>query len=59
MHLSPDHIVFWQIGWFKINATITYTWGLMAVLAIGSYLVTRGLSKDLSVAAGRICWKLS
>lgn len=47
MHLSPDHIVFWQIGWFKINATITYTWGLMAVLAIGSYLVTRGLSKDL------------
>lgn len=29
MHLSPDHIVFWQIGWFKINATITYTWGLM------------------------------
>jgi F-type H+-transporting ATPase subunit a len=47
MHLSPDHIVFWQIGWFKINATITYTWGLMAVLAIGSYLVTRGLSKGL------------
>ncbi len=47
MHLSPDAIIFWQYGVFKLNATIAYTWGLMFVLAVGSKLVTRRLSKDL------------
>ncbi|MDP1863568.1 MAG: F0F1 ATP synthase subunit A [Thiobacillus sp.] len=44
MHLSPDQIIFWQHGFFKLNATIAYTWGLMFVLAVGSKLVTRRLS---------------
>ncbi|MFA5372025.1 MAG: F0F1 ATP synthase subunit A [Sideroxydans sp.] len=47
MHLSPDEIIFWQLGFFKFNATIAYTWGLMVVLVVGSILVTRRLSKDL------------
>jgi F-type H+-transporting ATPase subunit a len=47
MHLSPDEIIFWQYGIFKLNATIVYTWGLMCVLAIGSRLVTRKLSMGL------------
>jgi len=47
MHLSPDEIVFWQYGFFRLNATIVYTWGLMFVLAVGSMLVTRKLSKGL------------
>ena len=47
MHLSPDNIVFWQAGFFKLNATIVTTWGLMLVLALGSYLVTRRLSRGL------------
>ena len=47
MHLSPDDIIFWQHGLLKLNATIVYTWGLMAVLAIGSKLVTRKLSTGL------------
>lgn len=47
MHLSPDEIIFWQSGFVKLNATIVYTWGLMAVLAVGSKLVTRKLSADL------------
>jgi F-type H+-transporting ATPase subunit a len=47
MHLSPDEIIFWQYGVFKLNATITYTWGLMFVLAVGSKLVTRKLSTSL------------
>lgn len=46
MHLSPDEIIFWQHSFFKLNATIVYTWGLMAVLVIGSKLVTRNLSKE-------------
>jgi F-type H+-transporting ATPase subunit a len=47
MHLSPDEIIFWQYGAFKLNATIVYTWGLMLVLAVGSKLVTRKLSTGL------------
>lgn len=47
MNLSPDQIIFWQAGVFKLNATIAYTWGLMLVLVIGSKLITRKLSTDL------------
>lgn len=47
MHLSPDEIIFWQSGFFSLNATIVYTWGLMFVLTASSILVTRKLSKDL------------
>jgi F-type H+-transporting ATPase subunit a len=47
MHLSPDTVIFWQYGFFKLNATIVYTWGLMAVLAVGSKLVTSRLSTGL------------
>jgi F-type H+-transporting ATPase subunit a len=47
MRLSPDQWIFWQSGFFKLNATIVFTWGLMVVLAVGSKLVTRKLSMDL------------
>jgi len=47
MHLSPDEVVFWQYGFLKLNATIAFTWGLMFVLAIGSWLITRKLSTGL------------
>ncbi|BAN34538.1 ATP synthase subunit a [Sulfuricella denitrificans skB26] len=47
MHLSPDDIIFWQQGVFKLNATIAFTWGLMLVLSVGSKLVTSRLSTGL------------
>ena len=47
MHLSPDEIIFWQFGFFKLNATIVYTWLLMLILAVGAKLVTRKLSTGL------------
>jgi F-type H+-transporting ATPase subunit a len=47
MHLSPDEIIFWQFGLFKLNATIVYTWGLMFVLVVGSKLITSKLSTEL------------
>src|ERR1700692_314685 len=48
MRLSPDQLIFWQHGFFKLNGTIVFTWGLMLVLAVGSKLITRKLSTDLS-----------
>lgn len=47
MRLSPDEIIFWQFGFFKLNATIIFTWGLMLVLAVGAKLITRKLSIGL------------
>ena len=47
MRLSPDQLIFWQHGFFKLNATIVYTWGLMLALAVGSHIVTRTLSTEL------------
>ena len=46
MRLSPDEIIFWQHGFFKLNATIVFTWALMFVLAIAAKLITRKLTTD-------------
>jgi F-type H+-transporting ATPase subunit a len=48
MRLSPDEMIFWQHGFIKLNATIVFTWGLMLVLAVGSRVITRRLSTDLT-----------
>lgn len=48
MHLSPDEMIFWQYGFLKLNGTIVFTWGLMLALAIGSKLITRNLSTELT-----------
>jgi F-type H+-transporting ATPase subunit a len=47
MRLSPDEIIFWQQGFFKLNATIVFTWALMLVLVVGSALITRRLATGL------------
>jgi F-type H+-transporting ATPase subunit a len=46
MRLSPDEIIFWQSGFFTLNATIVFTWVLMLVLTIGATLITRKLTAD-------------
>lgn len=46
MHLSPDESIFWQHGFFKLNATIVFTWGLMLLLSVGAKLITRKLATD-------------
>ncbi|MEX2355990.1 MAG: F0F1 ATP synthase subunit A [Thermaerobacterales bacterium] len=44
MTINPDEIILFQWGWFKVNATILFTWIVMFLLAFGSWLVTRKLS---------------
>ena len=45
MHISPDQVIYWQHGFFKLNATIVLTWGLILVMAVGSILISRKISK--------------
>jgi F-type H+-transporting ATPase subunit a len=44
MNLSPDEIVYWQLGFFKLNATILFTWCLMLVFFISTQLLMRLLT---------------
>ncbi len=44
MEISPDQIVLWRAGPVELNATIVFTWLVMALLALGAHLVTRRLS---------------
>ena len=46
MQLSSDAVIFWHNGWVNLNLTIVMTWILMAVLAGGSWLLTRGLAQQ-------------
>jgi len=41
MNINPDAIVVWQIGPIGINATIVFTWIVMALLVLGSWAITR------------------
>lgn len=50
MHLSPDQAILWQSGFVKLNSTILTTWGLMLLLAVGSWLITRKLSTGLKIS---------
>ena len=51
MRLTPDQMTFWQHGFFKVNGTMAFTWGLMLVLTAGSRLITRKLSVGLERSA--------
>ncbi len=46
MSINPDQIILFQYGWFMINATIAFTWMLIIILSLGSWLVTRKLSSE-------------
>jgi len=50
MRLSSDELVFWHHGFVKLNLTIVTTWGLMLVLTLASWLVTRRLKSDESIS---------
>jgi len=42
--ISPDQVILWQWGVIKITATLLYTWLIMGILILGSWLVTRNIS---------------
>ena len=48
--ITPDSTVFWQWGFVQINATIVFTWAVMAFMAIGSWLITRRLTSDAKMS---------
>ena len=48
--ISPDQVIFWQWGPVYLNATIVFTWGVMVIMVLGSWLVTRRLSSGTEIS---------
>jgi len=46
MQISPDEFAIWTWGEFTLNATILFTWVVMALLVLGARLITLRLSDD-------------
>ncbi len=49
-HISPDEVIFWQWGFASLNATLLWTWVLMALMVGGAWAITRNLSTGPSVS---------
>lgn len=47
MHLSGDESIYWELGFVNLNLTIVTTWGIMLLMVIGAWLVTRRLDSGL------------
>jgi len=50
VNLNPDAIAVFALGPFTVSATLVATWVVMALLAVGSALVTRRLSSGVSMS---------
>jgi len=46
--ISPDQVIIWSWGFITINVTILYTWLVMAILVVGSWLITRNISTGMN-----------
>ena len=50
MNISPDETILWEKGFVTINSTLVTTWGIMILLATGSWLITRRLKTDIMIS---------
>lgn len=48
MNITPDWLIFATIGPIKLNATLIFTWLVMAILVLASWLATRRLTTRVS-----------
>jgi F-type H+-transporting ATPase subunit a len=39
--LSPDEEIYWEWAFVKLNATIVFTWAVMALMIVGAWLLSR------------------
>ncbi len=51
MKYSPDQYVYLEWGWGEINATLIFTWLIMALLVGGSWLISRRLSSTTDISS--------
>lgn len=50
MDINPDAVILVTLGPLPISATLLYTWLVMLLLVLGSFLVTRRISPDAEIS---------
>jgi F-type H+-transporting ATPase subunit a len=53
MEISPDSIIYHQWGPITLNATIVFTWIVMAFMVLGSWIITRNLATGTDLSRGQ------
>ncbi len=53
MKYSPDLYILLDWGWGQINATLLFTWIIMALMVGGSWLITRHLTSSTTISVGQ------
>ena len=53
MSIDPSEIVYFQWGFIRITATLVFTWVIMFVLALVSFLVTRNMQIEGEISKGQ------
>ncbi len=48
--ISPDQVILWEWGAVTLNATILFTWLVMALMVLGAWLITRRLRSDTRIS---------
>jgi F-type H+-transporting ATPase subunit a len=54
MDISPDQWIFYEWNGLRLNATIVFTWDVMAVLTLGSWAITSRLSEGETVSRWQV-----
>ena len=54
MDISPDQWIFYEWNGLRLNATIVFTWAVMAVLTLGSWAITSQLSEGETVSRRQV-----
>ncbi len=50
MRITPDTLIFWQNHFIVLNATIVFSWGVMGLLVMVSWMVTRHLTSEVNIS---------
>ena len=48
--ITPDETILWQWGFLRVNVTLVSAWGVMLLLGLGSWLLTRHLSTGREIS---------
>lgn len=53
MNIDPSEIIYFQWGFVRITATLVFTWVIMIVLALVSFLITRNIKSEGVISKGQ------
>jgi len=53
VRLTPDELIFFHLGSLPISATLVFSWALMLIMVLGSWLITRRLTSDVEISRGQ------